>query len=293
MFVVFSHIAAFCVLFTASVFDLKTTEVPDSLNLVGVLAGISLHFLASMRYIDYSAFFSSLILTAPVEWFFSLGDPLAWSLGIGLAFSVYGWGLYFLGMWGGADAFAMSVLGFAAPYSVSGPGLVYPISVFAAVLVAGFIYTLGFGFYKLSSHPEVVHRTWSEIKENERRVSLEVLGAALISSFAALTSLKLGVIYFVSLLLMIIIYRLFQNIQDDLMVKEVAVEDLEGGEVLGEDEELGGKIEGITQEDIDSIEKGSVEVREGIKFIPVFPIALFLVDVIGFRVSWLFILFSL
>ncbi|MFT4892397.1 MAG: hypothetical protein ACI8Z7_000169 [Candidatus Nanohaloarchaea archaeon] len=293
MFVVFSHIIAFSVLFTASVFDLKTTEVPDSLNVVGVLAGIGLHFMASVRYIDYTAFFSSMVVSAPVQWFFSLGEPLAWSLGIGLAFSVYGWGLYFLGMWGGADAFAMSVLGFAAPYAVSGASLIYPISVFAAVLVAGFLYTLGFGFFKLLHNPGIVQETWSEIKQNERRVSLEVLGAAVISGVAALTSLELGLIYFISLLFMILLYRLFQNIQNTLMVREVAVEDLEGGEVLGEDEALGGKIEGIDQKDIDSIEKESVEVREGIKFVPVFPLALFLVDVVGFRVSWLFLLFSL
>ncbi|PSH01493.1 MAG: hypothetical protein BRC26_03395 [Nanohaloarchaea archaeon QH_8_44_6] len=293
MLVLFSHVIAFCVLFTASVFDLKTTEVPDSLNVVGVVAGIGLHLLASLQYIDYSAFFSSLIVSAPVKWFFSLGEPLAWSIGIGLAFSIYGWGLYFLGMWGGADAFAMSVLGFAAPYGVSGPGIIYPISMFTAVLVAGFIYTLAFGFFKLYHKPEVVDKTWSDIKSDEKRISLEILGSAVISSFAAYTDPALGFLYFVSLLFMVLLYRLFQNIQDDLLVKEIAVEDLEGGEVLGKDEELGGKIEGITQEDIESIEKESVEVREGIKFIPVFPIALLLVDVIGFRVSWLFFFFSL
>jgi Flp pilus assembly protein protease CpaA len=293
MLVVFSHIIAFCVLFTGAVFDLKTTEVPDSLNLVGVLAGVGLHFLASFQYIDYSTFFSSMIVSAPVQWFFSMGEPLAWSLGIGVVFSIYGWGLYLLGMWGGADAFAMSVLGFAAPYAVSGPSMIYPISVFVAVLVAGFVYTLGFGFFKLYQNPRVVERTWQDIKSEEKRISLEILGSAVIASFAAYTDLKLGIIYFISLLFMVLIYRLFQNIQDDLMVRQVPVSELEGGEVLGEEEELGGKIEGITQEDIDSIEKDSVEVREGIKFVPVFPIALFLVDVIGFRVSWLFIFFSL
>lgn len=293
MFVVFSHIIAFCVLFTASVFDLKTTEVPDSLNLIGVVAGIGLHLVASLQYIDYSTLFSLMLVSSPVQWFFSLGEPLAWSLGVGLAFSIYGWGLYFLGMWGGADAFAMSVLGFAAPYAVSGTGVAYPISLFAAVLVAGFVYTLGFGFFKLYSRPEVVGKTWEDIKSDEKRVSLEILGSAVISSFAGFTDPTLGFVYFVSLIFMVLLYRLFQNIQDDLMVKNIAVEDLEGGEVLGKDEELGGKIEGISQDDIESIEKESVEVREGIKFVPVFPIALFLVDVVGFRISWLFFFFSL
>lgn len=289
MFIVFSHITAFCVLFVASVFDLKTTEVPDTLSLIGVVAGIVLHLAASVRYMDYSVLSSSLVLSSPVEWVMALGEPLLWSLGVGTVFSIYGWTLYYLGMWGGADAFAMSVLGFAAPYSVSGTGIMYPVSIFAAVLVTGFLYTFGFGIFKVLSHPDTVTNTWIEIRENEKRISLEILAAVFLSSLAALTDLWLGIIYFLSLLFMIFLYRLFQNIQEDLMVEEIPVDQLEGGEVLGEDEELGGKIEGITEEDIDSIEEDSVEVREGIKFIPVFPVALFLVDVAGFSVSWLFL----
>lgn len=290
MFVIFSHIAAFCALFVGAVFDLETTEVPDSVNAVGVVTGILLHLVASVPQMDTGTLLSLALFTEPVSWLQALGDPLAWSLGIGVLFSLYGWGLYLLGMWGGADAFAMSVLGFAAPYAVSGPSLLYPISLFVAVLVSGFAYTLLFGAWKSYRNPEVVRETFREMKENERRISLEVVAASSVSAFIAVLRPDLGMIYFVFLLAMIFLYRYFRRIQGELMVEEVEVEDLEGGEVLAEEEELGGKIEGITQEDIDSIEKDSVVVREGIRFVPVFPVALLLVDVVGFRLSWMLLL---
>lgn len=292
MFVLFSHIAAFCALFAGAISDLKTTEVPDSFNIVGVLAGVALHFAASYPTMDFGTLLSFAVFTQPMQWLSALGEPLLWSLGVGAVFSLYGWGLYFLGMWGGADAFAMSVLGFAAPYAVSGPSLLYPISLFVAVLLAGFAYTLLFGVWKSLKNPEVLEMTKKELKENEKRISLEVLGAAGLCGFVSVFRPQLALIYFVFLIFMIFLYRYFRNIQDELMVEEVAVEDLEGGEVLAEEEELGGKIEGITEEDIESIEKEKVTIREGIRFVPVFPVAVILVDIIGFRLTWLF-MFSL
>ena len=290
MFVLFSHIAAFCALFAGAISDLKTTEVPDSFNVVGVLAGVALHFAASYPTMDFGTLLSFAVFAQPMQWVSALGEPLLWSLGVGAVFSLYGWGLYFLGMWGGADAFAMSVLGFGAPYAVSGPSLLYPISLFVAVLLAGFAYTLLFGVWKSLKNPEVLEMTKTELKENEKRISLEVLGATGLCGFVSVFRPQLGPVYFVFLIFMIFLYRYFRNIQDELMVEEVAVEDLEGGEVLAEEEELGGKIEGITEEDIESIEKEKVTIREGIRFVPVFPVAIILVDVIGFRLTWLFIL---
>lgn len=290
MFVLLSHIIAFLTLSAGAIMDLKTTEVPDSLNVAGVVGGILLHLIASLGSMDYSTVFSAALVMDPVSWFTALGEPLVWSLGVGAAFSVYGWGLYFTGMWGGADAFAMSVLGFAAPYAVTGPGILYPFSAFVAVLLSGFIYTLLFGLWKSFKNPEVFGETVRELKQNERRISLEIVLATAISAVTAFFNPALGMTYFVFLLAMIFLYRYFRNIQEGLMEKEVPVDELEGGEVLGEDEELGGKIEGITEEDIESIEKDTVVVREGIRFVPVFPVALLLVDLVGFRITWLYLL---
>ncbi|MFB6147902.1 MAG: hypothetical protein ABEJ66_03385, partial [Candidatus Nanohaloarchaea archaeon] len=77
MFVIFSHLVAFSSLFIAAVSDLKTTDVPDIFGFAGVIGGVALH--AAAAYTSGSL------------------EPLLWSLGAGLVFSLYGWGLYLLG----------------------------------------------------------------------------------------------------------------------------------------------------------------------------------------------------
>ena len=293
MEIALSHFLAFSVLSVGAIFDLKTTEVPDTLNIVGVVGGILLHAYATFSMISFSTLSNfSLLLSSPVQWLQAIGDPLFWCLGVGLVFSIYGWGLYFLGMWGGADAFAMSVLGFAAPYSLNGISIIYPASLFTAVLLAGFIYTLLFGFWKSWKNKEMYRKTWEQIKSDEKRISMEIVLAAVLSSITIYTDAKLGAIYFVMFVILIFLYRFFQNIQDDLMVEKVPVKDLEGGEVLAKEEALGGKVKGLTEEDIGKLDKEYVKIRSGIKFVPVFPIALFLVDVVGFKITWLFIVLS-
>lgn len=294
MLIVLSHAVAFSTLFLGAIFDLKTTEVPDWVSVTGVLGGIFLHLMASLNSgLEVGTLVKfSLLLNQPLVWLQALGDPLLWCLGIGLAFSVYGWGLYFLGMWGGADAFAMSILGFAAPYSIAGPGIIHAANLFLNIMIAGFLYTIAFALYKSFQNPEVWKQTLEDIKQQEKRISFEIFGAALLSALGEFTASFNGVLYFSFFVGMIFAYRFLKNIQDDVMVKEVSVSELEGGEVLGSDEELGGKIVGLTQEDIESIEKDKVEVRDGIKFVPVFVIALVLTDVFGLGIEFFQLLIS-
>ena len=294
MLILLSHALAFSTLFLGSIFDLKTTEVPDSVSVVGVAGGILLHFLASLNsgFSLGTLLNFGLILQDPVLWLQALGEPLLWSLGVGLIFSIYGWGVYFLGMWGGADAFAMSVLGFAAPYSIAGPGFVHGVNLFLNIMVAGFAYTILFALYKAVKRPEVWKNTWEQLKQDEKRVSLEILAAGLLGFVGEYTGSFNGVFYFGFFVLLIFLYRFLKNIQDDFMSREVAVEDLEGGEVLAADEELGGKIVGITREQIESLEEDTVEIREGIRFVPVFPVALLLTDAFGIGIQFFQILIS-
>lgn len=294
MLIVLSHALAFSTLFLAAVFDLKTTEVPDPISIVGVVGGIILHFMASL-----SAGFNlntllnvSLIFQNPATWLQALGDPLLWCLGVGTAFSIYGWGVYFLGMWGGADAFAMSVLGFAAPYSIAGLGLLHGVDLFLNIMIAGFLYTILFAFYQAAKRPEIWKDTWNQIKEQERRISAEIAGAGLLGFIGEYTGSFNGLFYFGFFVLLIFLYRFLKNIQDSLLSTEVAVSELEGGEVLASEEEEGGKIVGITEDEIKELDQETVEIREGIRFIPVFPVALVMTDVFGIGIMFFQLLVS-
>lgn len=294
MFIILSHVLAFSSLFIGSIFDLRTSEVPDSVSLVAVAGGIFLHFLASLNNgFDLAGLLNySLILNEPLIWIQSLGEPLLWSLSVGLIFSVYGWGAYYLGLWGGADAFAMSVLGFAAPTALTGFSMAYPINIFLNILLAGFVYTLGFALYK-SWGTGAFRRTYDKIKENELRVSAEIITAGFLSIFVGLNGAVNSLLYFGFFVLLIILYRYLKIVQDDIMSETVKVSDLEGGEVLSRNHTEDGKVRGITQEEIENLEKDEVEIREGVRFIPVFPVALLVTDVFGGGIFLLSFLISL
>lgn len=273
MLLVLSHALAFATLFVASLFDLDTTDVPDVFAVVGVVSGIILH--AVYTYTT-GALQPSLLFSAPFE---ALG-PLGWSLGVGLAFSIYGWGAYWRGMWGGADAFAMSVLGFAAPFTLPNASLLDPVNLFVNIMLIGFFYILGASVYRSWRHGNVYQPFRQKLYDQRNRVVLE-LGAAVVFSYMIAEMGLNGVFYFVLLTGMVFLYRFLQVVQNDLMYDTVAVEELEGGEVPAPGEGFGKKIEGLTQDDIESIEADEIDIRHGVAFMPVFPLALLITDVFG------------
>lgn len=305
MLVVFSHILAFSTLFIAAVWDLYTTEVPDMTGIVGVTGGVLLHGL-------HSYFTGSL-------------DPITWSIGVGLIFSLYGWGMYFLGMWGGADAFAMSVLGFAAPYSVSGIGLIHAADLFVNIMMIGLAYSVLFAFYKALRSGGLLGKTVNRIVANERRIALEIFLLAMISGMAFYVKLD-GFLYFAAGVSFVFFYRFLQVLEEEAMSSKVSIEELEPGDVIDSDVLPGEKVRqknllgssvsklrlalpfdssylenlenrigypevvGVTEDEIESLESvdvASVEVKTGLRFIPVFPVALLVTDAWGGGLTFL------
>lgn len=162
-------------------------------------------------------------------------DPLLWSLGAGIAFSLYGWGFYLLGMWGGADAFAMSVLGFAAPYSLSGTGLLHGVNLFVNIMLLGFVYSLLFAVYKAARSGGVFRETFHRVEKQEKRVAVEILAAGVFSALIQYAGMN-AILYFVSMVALIFLYRFFQVLQDEAMAQEVSVSELEPGAVVNLEE---------------------------------------------------------
>jgi len=291
MLLLLSHVLAFSTLFVASISDLKTTEVPDSISVIGVIGGLLLHIGASLQQgvNVHSLLNLSLMLSEPLTWLQALGDPLMWSLGIGAVFSIYGWGMYFLGMWGGADAFAMSILGFAAPYGLSGPGVMHSLNMFLNMMIAGFIYTLVFAFYKAVKNPSVWDKTLENIRKDEKKLSVFIVFAALFSSLGLRGGFS-PYLYFGMFVSLVLLYEFLHTIQEEVLKEEVEVSELEGGEVLGG--ENAGLVKGVDDEKISDLDAGKVVVREGILFVPVFPIALLITDVFGGGAYWMMALIS-
>ncbi|WEL23543.1 hypothetical protein HBNXNv_0696 [Candidatus Nanohalovita haloferacivicina] len=287
VFVFLSHALTFGMLFVASLFDLDTTDVPDVFCATAVLGGLGLHFLASRPlqigiisgFVSENGFLALASLEGIGALMAGIGDPLAYSIGVGLIFSVIGWGAYLRGMWGGADAFAMSALGFGAPF-VGSATLIDPLNLFVNITLAGFIYIMVYTLYRSFQHPEVWRKSYNRIIEDRMRIGLELAALAVFSIIAFRAGMP--VVPFSSLLgFMIFLTRFLEVVQDEAFYRVVDADDLEVGEVAAPGQGFGDKIVGLTEEDIENFEGEELEVREGVPFMPVFVLALVLTDVFG------------
>jgi len=259
MYLVLSHVLAFVALTVNSFYDVLSEkgDVPDLPAFVAIGGGILLHSIQA--------------------WQLSSFEPVIWMLGVGTVFSVYGWLAYWKGLWGGADALGIMVLGFAAPYGFSGPELIYPVNIFVNIMIVGLVYTVGFAVYRAMSSEGFFTRVKDRVLDDRKRIPLELAGAAVFSAYAGTVNLN-AYSYFAAFVFIIFLYRFLKVLEDAEMTKTVAVEDLEGGEVVAEHGDL---IEGISEEEIDELDVDEVEVQEGIRFMPVFPVALLITDLFG------------
>lgn len=280
MLLLASHIIAGISLTVASIYDLKTSEVPDHVTLTAIISGLFLHGLASYQVgIDFSQLAQfSILFSDPIFYFQSLGDPLMFSIAVGTVFTLYGWILYFAGMWGGADAMAMSALGFAAPTAVNSFTLGYSVNLFLNILFAGFIYSIAFSVF-IGWREKVFSKYRKKIREDRKNLVLQIIAAGFISGVFVFLPAASPFIYFGFLVLMIFLYPYLQLVQES-MSKKVPADQVEEGEIVALESGGGRRIKGITQEEIENLDE-DVEVVEGVRFIPVFLLGLLITDLFG------------
>jgi hypothetical protein len=255
-------------LFIAAVFDVRSEmgDVPDEFAATAVIGGVLLH--AAQSYLNGSAV------------------PLIFCLSAGIVFSAYGWFAYWRGMWGGADALALSALGFGAPYmTLSLTGVVtHGFNLFFNLVFVAFIYTVAFSLVRAYRSKDFLQKFRNQVYSERKRVMLE-LGAGA-SVFFLIDFPQAAAIYGL-VLVTVFLFRFLRVVEEHAMIEEVEVSELEGGEVIRESKS--DKIKGVTGEEIEELE-GKVRVMHGLRFMPVFPIALVLTDA-GFTFLRFFIAF--
>jgi len=188
MLLEFSAITAFSLLFIASIFDVKSLkgDVPEIFLFSGVATGIIFH-------IAYTVKTGSL-------------NPLLWSLGTGIAFTLYGYFAYRKGMWGGADMLGLSILGFSTPYLLGPIGLM---DLTVNIMGVGFVYALGYSMIGGLKSPKVRNNFRQNLENQKFKAAALLLTGFLFSLYASFNGVN-GEIFFALYVFMIFAYYFTQ-----------------------------------------------------------------------------------
>lgn len=248
-------------------YDLKTSNMLDPLAWVMIVSGIGLH--------AYESFITG-------NWFI-----LEWCLFVTGAFFIFSVFMYYRGYWGGGDGEMLIAYGALLPFG-SNNSLYFPLFLFLNVFLVGGIYSLIYSFVIVAKDKKMLRKMKSELKENEKYF-FGFFGA--IIAIVILSSLNPFAIPLLLVVALLFIYppilKFSKFVEKNVFKKRIPVSKLKEDYVLGEDiPKLGLKanlVRGLSKEEVEKIKKVKkyVVIKEGVRFIPVFPIAL-IISLFGF-----------
>ena len=215
---------------------------------------------------------------------------IANSFFVGLSFLGFGFLMYYLGQWGGGDAKILSAIGFLFPELPKGfsPSLIlpFPLSFLFNLFFLGAIYMLFYSFILSIMNKTILLEFVKDLK-----ASSNLLIAGVVSILAVFIGLNFYVSYSLQVersLLQIVLGSIFpivvtvalflmwkfaRSVETFGFKKKIPISKLRIGDVL-----MDSKVwEGITEKQLKKIKSSrikSIWIKEGIRFIPAFPIAL-------------------
>ncbi len=253
----------------AGLWDLKTTEIPDWIPNVMVLLGIAFWGVQSYLLNDYWLIAQSLVAGASL---FGLGALM-----------------YYFGQWGGGDAKILAATGVLVPaniYNMSRTFLPFPASYLINVFLLGAVYMIIYAVVLTLRNREIVVDFLQSVR-GKAKTTLAVFAGIFLLMYAVtlLLSSRFGVqqgfvqmsssSLTVSLLYLslVMLWRFVLSVEKVGFRRKVPVSKLRVGDVL-----LDSKYwEGVTKKDVSRIKKSGkryVVIKDGVRFGPVFPIAL-------------------
>jgi Flp pilus assembly protein protease CpaA len=254
----------------ASYYDLKTTEIPDILPVLMIIAGIVVNGL------------TSILMRNPENFILSLIN--------GAIFALIGFSMYFSGQWGGGDAFLLTSIGVLIPKNIFHEnGFPFVFTYLTNLFFIGGIYMLVYSFLLSIKSRKV----WKIFKKRVLNLSLLLsflfLSFLLLSSFLSflmIGSVNYKLITFLSLAAfgLIILWIFSKTVEETIFVKRIPVSKLKVGDVLLESK----RWDGITEKEIRRIKESGkkyVYIKTGVCFAPAFPIALIYTFLFGNSVT--------
>lgn len=237
----------------AGLWDLKTTEVPDEVPTLMISLGLFIHFVNAAITGDFYLFYLSML--------------------IGTLLLLIGLAMYKKGQWGGADAWMLAAIGYLIPiYN----GKIFMISYLFNFLIISAAYMVVYAIIIGLINKSVLSHFKDELKLRSKIVAGIPLAYAIfiifMLNFVPTYASIVPIIYTFLLVTFLTIFWVYgKTIEKYAFRKKIPVSKLKSGDVL---EEM--LWRGITEEEIKDIRKKKkfVVVKEGVRFVPVFPITL-------------------
>lgn len=261
----------------AAAYDLKTTEVPDWVFYTMLVVGIPAFIIKSFLTWDWSLFgFASLT---------------------GLSLLGIGYLMYRTGMWGGADMVLLSLIGFLmVPVIGLFPGesyLPFGVSFFFNLFVIGAAYMIVYAIvFSLKNAPVRQNFKSGLVSSSKLIAAISVSCFAAFSAIlfylagsygAAVTAIEFSQFVLVpvaTVILFFLVYRFAKSVENVGFKRQIPVSKLRVGDMLLSER----KLIGISQSQILKIKrsgKKTVWIKDGVRFIPAFPMALIFTMFVG------------
>ncbi len=249
----------------AGIWDLLTTEVPDEIPALMITSGLALLLVDAASTGNFSPLFTSMIA--------------------GTILLLAGLLIYKKGGWGAADAWILAALGYIIPFYNNRIFMIDYIFNFFLVAVAYMIvYALALGFRnrKIFSYLcKELGTRWKVVAGVPITFSIAVVVMLLYSNVFDVLYASLYILLIAGLMIFWVYAKVIEKYE---FKKRIPVSRLKVGDVL---EDM--LWRGITKEELTKIrkEKKFVVIKEGVRFVPVFPITLVVTLLYG---SLLFVL---
>ncbi len=228
----------------AGIWDLKTTEVPDEIPFLMVAAGLFIWFV-------------ELVNGNPA--------PLLMSAVTGTVVLAAGLLMYKHGKWGGADAWIFAAILYLVPF-YDGKVLLFDYTLNLLWVSTAFTIAYALALGALNTH--IIPHFLRDVRENAALVfGLPVAGALALSFMPSFP----GAAIFVLWVMFMLFWRYARIIEDRVFRRRIPASQLKPGDVL---EEMVWR--GLTPGEVSRIKKSRkyVTIKEGMRFVPVFPITL-------------------
>lgn len=239
-------------------YDLKTSNVPDSVCVLMIASAILLHSFYGLSTGDFSNLINSFLFG-----------------GLFLAFGLL---MYFTGQWGGGDGELLVAIGFLVPtFSSVSTFFPFAISFFINTFFIGAIYSIGYSLFLAYRNPKIGKNFFNNIGNSRMSIFLLLIICVSIS-FLLTSQFILAVLSF--FIFVLIVFQRFSKIIEESFYRKIPSRDLKVDDMLGEDipslRLYKKRIKGLTENQIKKIRriKRYVIIREGIRYGIVFPLSL-------------------